>query len=68
MPNQRAMLTQELEQGGWPQRLKINMDEVYERILKGQHLVLEESAFDDPGPDYSRVLLGGEPIAEWPGY
>ena len=44
------------------------IEEIKEAVEKGEELVLEESSFSDPGPDYSAVYLGNTNVLYIPGY
>lgn len=72
MPTERIMTVAELDgpvERGWKQRLMISEEELYKRMLMNEEvLTVEESSFSDPGPDYCRLKLNGQVIADWPGY
>lgn len=36
--------------------------------LESGELELEESSFNDPGPDYTALYVGQRQLAFWPGY
>jgi hypothetical protein len=42
--------------------------EIARAVEAGAILQMVESSFADPGPDYCRVTLDGQPIAYAPGY
>jgi hypothetical protein len=49
-------------------QLRISLQEVERRLAEGAKLELEHSSFNDPGGDYSKLLLDNQVIAYAPGY
>lgn len=47
---------------------KLSIGEIEKRMLDGEVLVVEESGFKDPGPDYTKVFLGAQEILHIEGY
>lgn len=53
---------------GFDSYLSMAPGDVETAVEKGATLVLVESLFSDPGPDYSALELDGREVARWPGY
>ena len=48
--------------------LRIDIEELKRSLVQGSRLELEESEFEDPGPDYVALFLDGKRVGYWPGY
>ena len=72
MPMRRDISFEELERiaKGMRKNPTMKVEDIRKAVEEGRKLTLEESAFSDPGPDYSAVYLEGVPtsILYIPGY
>lgn len=59
---QKESIFEKVDEVRWP------LEKLKKMVAEGAKVELIESSFEDAGPDYTMVRVGGMQIAYWPGY
>ncbi len=68
MPHRRIATERDIENFRAFGKTRLTVEEFKKSKLRGDVVEVEESAFNDPGCDYTAIVINGKRVGFWPGY